>query len=370
MWNRFVFFIFKTLFALAAKIRPPTPETVPVNAKRILVFSTAGIGDSITDSVAIRALKESHPGCHLMVVTHSRRRIVHDHNPFVDIVVPHRKSPVAFFKTWSVVKDFHPDLVVVLRSNDPDIWPLAYLANPHAIVSTPHMTKFPFLISHPVIIPDWDNLHGVEQTLELVRFCGARTTDKRLVYNVTENELESVENKFSSWINHKPLLVLQLGGGKRANWRDWPVEHYISLIKILKSENLFELALTGGIDQAEKALKITSETGAAAHNLAGRISLAETAALLKKSFALVSTDTGVMHLGFAVGTNVIALIHGNNPAHRVGPYGYGDKHQVIQLEAAYNSQSNIKASMSAITPEMVIEKIRSLAQREQIAQIS
>ncbi|MDK3156454.1 glycosyltransferase family 9 protein [Kamptonema cortianum] len=367
MWNRLVFAFFKIFFQAASLLKPPTPHALPVLAERILVFSTAGIGDSITDSVAIRALKESHPGCRLMVVTHARRRIVHDHNPFVDSVTPHRKSPLTFFKTWSVIKKFAPNLVVVLRSNDPDIWPLAYLANRHAVVSTARMTKFDFLISHKIDIPNWDDLHGVEQTLDLVKSAGATTMNKRLVYQVTPDELGKVNEKFKGWINAKPLLILQLGGGKRANWRDWPAEHYISLIKLLGQRNEFELVLTGGMDQAAKALQITTDTGATAHNLAGRISLAETAALLKRSFALVSTDTGVMHLGFAVGTNVIALIHGNNPAHRVGPYGYGDKHLVIQLEAEYNSTAEKKASMSSITPEMVFEKIEFLRQREQIA---
>jgi len=365
MWNRFVFLIFKTVFGILAKVRSPKFDQLPKCPSRILIFSTAGIGDSLTDSVAIKALKETYPTSYITVVTHRNRRIVHDHNPYINQVIPHNKSPLTFLKTWSSIKSFNPDLVVILRSNDPDIWPLAYLANRSAIVSSPRMTKFDFLISHPVPIPNWDNLHGVEQTLEIVRSCGADTCDRKLVYTVNTHELISAEKKFHGWIHNKPLLILQLGGGKRAKWRDWPAERFIELINLLKSEDTFTLVLTGGMDQSQKALEITTQTNAIAHNLAGRVSLAETAALLKKSFALVSTDTGVMHLGFAVGTNVIALIHGNNPAHRVGPYDYAHKHQVIQVDAQYNSSSNNKASMSAITPQMVLEKIHLLTAREQ-----
>ena len=111
-------------------------------------------------------------------------------------------------------------------------------------------------------------------------------------------------------------LVLQLGGGRRAAWRDWPVERYAELIRRCAQGLYPHIFVLGGEDQAERLAELDRFFGNDAkpyHNMVGKLSLAESAALLAGAQALVSTDTGIMHLGFAVGTRVVALIHCNNP---------------------------------------------------------
>ena len=128
--------------------------------------------------------------------------------------------------------------------------------------------------------------------------------------------------------------MLQLGGGRRASWRDWPVTRYAELIRLAAARLDAEIFVLGGEDQEERRRLLESLFAGGAqpyHESWENFTLAESAALLASARALVSTDTGIMHLGFAVGTRVVALIHCNNPASRVGPYGYGDRHRVVQL---------------------------------------
>jgi heptosyltransferase-2 len=96
------------------------------------------------------------------------------------------------------------------------------------------------------------------------------------------------------------------------------------------------------------------------YNLVNQLSLAESAALLAGAKAIVSTDTGIMHLGFAVGTRVVALIHCNNPANRVGPYGYGDRHRVVQLPRPENYRTPEDASMADIAAQTVFQKLKEI----------
>ena len=93
------------------------------------------------------------------------------------------------------------------------------------------------------------------------------------------------------------------------------------------------------------------------HDVVGKFSLTESAALLASARALVSTDTGIMHLGFAVGTRVVALIHCNNPSDRVGPYGYGDRHRVLQLPRPDAYRTPADADMDDITAADVFGKL-------------
>jgi ADP-heptose:LPS heptosyltransferase len=126
--------------------------------------------------------------------------------------------------------------------------------------------------------------------------------------------------------------------------------------------------LTCGKDNLNKANLIATGIGRKeVLNMAGKMTLAQTAALLKKCSVLLSTDTGIMHLGFAVGeVDVLSLIHCFNPASRVGPYGYGDKHTVIQLTPPAGQKPSLSMSMDMIRPEVVYERLKEICIRKGI----
>ena len=366
MWNRLIFYLFYYTFYILYRLFPTKRVDLNnVNPRRILVFSTAGIGDSLTDSPAIRAIKERFHDAHVTVVAHKKRAIIHMHNLYIDELITHSKG--MFIKTLYLLKKRNFDLVVILRANDPDIWPLAWLTNRHAVVSCPVMTRMDFLISHPNIQPDWDYTHGVLQTLRLVETIGAKTDDPRLVYNVREDELEWAYGYMErEGLNGKRLLAFNVGGSRRGGHRDWDYRNFIEVGRKVLDNFDVNILLICGKDNLKKAVLI--EKGLNAHsavkNLAGKLSLSEVAAVLKGCDILLSTDTGIMHLGFAVGgVDVLALIHCMNPASRVGPYGYGYKHQVVQLDGPQGVEEARRISMNDITPEMVYTKLKDMLKR-------
>jgi ADP-heptose:LPS heptosyltransferase len=363
--NRLVFHLYRVVFRWLSRAWPAHPVELKGRVfSKILVFSAAGIGDTLTDSVAIRALKETYPKAEVTVVTHRRRAVLAGHNPFADRVVLYHKSPFRFIGLALHLRQERFDVVVMLRGNDPDVWPLAWLVNRHAVVSCPVMTQFKFLISHPVEIPEWDRTHGVGQTLEIVRSTGADTRQRRLVYRVNDYEATEIRERMRGWGKlERPWVVFQVGGGRRSAWRDWPAANYAGLGRRLLEAYEVELVLLGGGDLREKAEAIHAALDDKGINLAGLLSLAESAALLSQSKVLVSTDTGIMHLGFAVGVDTLALIHCNNPASRVGPYDYGEKHLVIQLEPPEGVAASKEVDMVRITPEKAWAELRKLCDR-------
>jgi ADP-heptose:LPS heptosyltransferase len=359
--NRILFYFFYWIFRVLAFFFPAIPNVLNKKGlKRILVFSAAGIGDTLTDSVAIHALKRSFPAAKIMVVTHRRRAVIALHNPFIDEVILYHKSALYFLTLVRSLRKRSPEVIVMLRGNDPDLWPLAYLVNRHSIISCPRMTRFKFLISHPVEIEKWEHLHGVEQTLEIVRVLGAEVKDRTLVYQVLDEERRSIADRFLSLgLQNKPFIIFQVGGGRRSSWRDWPVFHYASLGKLLIERYDTQIVLLGGRDLDDKGKEIQNALPQAI-NLVGKLSLSESAALLSLATILVSTDTGIMHLGFAVGVDTLALIHCNNPASRVGPYGYGEKHPVIQLAPPVGVPVSKNIEMTRISPDDAWSRLQSL----------
>lgn len=350
-------------FRARAKRRPPQGRPIKLDGNsRILCFTCAGIGDTLTDSVVFRALRETYPGAIIGAVVHRRRRLLVEHNPYISQVFLFHKGPFAFRRLLSELRAAGRwDAILQLRGNDPEPRGLSYLLDPDVTVSTPDMTRLEWLCGHHVVQPDWDETHGVEQTLRLARYVGADTSSPQLVYAVTEPERSALEHRLKAWkIGDRPRLVLQLGGGRRASWRDWPVTRYAELIRLAAAKLDAEIFLLGGPDQEERRALLESLFAGGLcpyHDVVGKFSLAESAALLASARALVSTDTGIMHLGFAVGTRVVALIHCNNPSNRVGPYGYGDRHRVVQLPRPTAYRTPADADMDDISAADVFAKL-------------
>jgi heptosyltransferase-1 len=331
---------------------------------RVLIFSAAGIGDTLTDSVVFKALHETYPGIELVAVCHGRRQALLRHNPFVSKVFCYAKGVPAFLRLYRELRAAGPwDAILHLRGNDPEPRALSFLLHPGVTFSVPNMTKLQDLCGHRVDQPDWDQTHGVLQTLRIAKALGATTKEPQLVFELSpEEEVASESFLCSQGLGERPRLVLQVGGGRRAHWRDWPIENYARVLEHYKGTPI-DLIVLGGRDHRDRAsalAKILEGRGVRYFDLVGKTSLVQSAWLLKSSKAVVSTDTGMMHLSFAVGARVVALIHCNNPASRVGPYGYGDRHRVIELirPAHYAKPSDV--SMNQITPDQVIEKLTEL----------
>jgi len=327
--------------------KPPTPRSV-------VVFSTAGIGDTLSDTPAIRALRESFPTCRITVVVHHKRRAVLEGNPNIDRLIPHAKGPVRFLRTLLAIRRERPDTAVTLRANDPDVWPLAYLSGAKVIASRPQMTRFPFLVNLPVDVPDWMDRPGVEQTLEIVRALGADTADPRMDFAVSEAAKKRVATMLQEQaVDDDPLVAIQVHLSPRLTFRDWPVEHFVLLGRRILDAHPVRLVITGGRDDVAAATAVGQGLGPGAIVVAGRLSLSETAALLTRCRMLITTDTGIMHLGFAIRVPTLALLHPYN-AHRVGPHGYGNLHRmVVHSRMPCKGEDALKVGLAQLSPEVV-----------------
>ena len=82
------------------------------------------------------------------------------------------------------------------------------------------------------------------------------------------------------------------------------------------------MLLTGGPDQAERAYAEAIAAQTSALNLAGQLSLAETAELIAPAKLFAGPDTAVTHIAAAVGTPTIALFGPSNPV-KWGPWPKG-----------------------------------------------
>jgi heptosyltransferase-3 len=111
-------------------------------------------------------------------------------------------------------------------------------------------------------------------------------------------------------------------GGFRREIKQWPQAMWMELGTRVAARG-WDVVLTGGPSDREQSATLAAALGAASvtvHDLAGRLSVGESADLFAGSVATVSVNTGAMHLAAAAGARTVSL-EGPTSARRWGPVG-------------------------------------------------
>ena len=99
----------------------------------------------------------------------------------------------------------------------------------------------------------------------------------------------------------------------------WPAAHFAALAQQLIDQHQLPVLLLGSGKDAEVCAQIASSVNAAhpgtCHDLAGRTSLQDAIALVAGARAMVSNDSGLMHVAAALGVPQVALFGSSSPLH-------------------------------------------------------
>jgi heptosyltransferase-2 len=99
----------------------------------------------------------------------------------------------------------------------------------------------------------------------------------------------------------------------------WPAAHFAALAVQLVAQHQMPVLLLGSNKDADVCAQIASTVKAAysgaCHDLAGRTSLQDAIALVAGARAMVSNDSGLMHVAAALGVPQVALFGSSSPLH-------------------------------------------------------
>jgi lipopolysaccharide heptosyltransferase I len=169
-------------------------------------------------------------------------------------------------------------------------------------------------------------------------------------------------------------IALQPG----ARWlnKRWPVEHFAALVRLLvEKDDQLRFAILGGADDREFGGRITYTTPERCLDLTGKLSLPEMVEWLRRCEAMVTNDTGPMHVAAALRKPVIGLFGPTTPT-RTGPYRQAEFALTHPLPCAPCMKPECHWSqpiecLRAISPERVcIEVVSRLQLRTGVAPAS
>ncbi len=140
--------------------------------------------------------------------------------------------------------------------------------------------------------------------------------------------------------------------------RCYPPEHWIQLIKKIGQVYENPVIVLGSKTEAQYCQGIVSQAKANIHNLAGTLSLEQTAACIARCRLFIGNDGGLIHIASAFNRPVIQLF---GPASSVSFGHFGEHEYVIQKDCPYNPCAENccrlpeKWCMHRISPEEVFD---------------
>jgi len=120
----------------------------------------------------------------------------------------------------------------------------------------------------------------------------------------------------------KGFLALQMGASE--DRRRWPVENFVAVARMAWERDGLVPVLLGTKGEAELGDRFLAEINCPVVNLIGTTSLTELAAVLCLCNALITNDTGTMHLAAGLGVPLCAVFLATAQPWDTGPYRAGN----------------------------------------------
>ncbi|MCX7934903.1 MAG: glycosyltransferase family 9 protein [Planctomycetota bacterium] len=112
---------------------------------------------------------------------------------------------------------------------------------------------------------------------------------------------------------HKPWVGINMNAGEFALYRAWPPEKFAVLAQMLSDRWGCRLLFTGAANEETYVSRHIKHLSASFLNLAGRTSVRQLAAVLKRLRLFISVDSGPLHLAAALGVPTIGIFGPESP---------------------------------------------------------
>lgn len=299
--------------------------------KRILVVSSTAIGDTLLSTPAIKAVRQRYPDAKIFAHFNRDNMELFENNPHINGIISYYGGYKKFFKTIRTFREYKFDLVLILHGNEPQATPMAYLSGAPFILKLPNRNEYSFLLSNKAPTIKWDNIcHGIEQRLKIAELADCKIKDKRMVLPINQKDQKYVSELLTKEGvgPYDTLVGFQVSASTVS--RMWFPDRFINLGKRLVDYfPKIRILITGSPEERKYCEDIKKEIGDRAIVAAGKVPLRLMPALINRLVVLVTGDTGIMHIAFAVRTPVLGLFAVSSWSNTGALYDQ-EKHTVIQ----------------------------------------
>lgn len=339
-----------------------------LNEKRILIYSWAGLGDTIMFTPSLRRIKQQYPACTISFITKAINQSVLKGLPYIDHVYTCKRKclcskirliPILARQDYVIFTDWQPQLALISK----------LLCIPHVSGKTRknHLSEKLFERHIETWVLDTADYAAdtINNALSLVLNVRIDADTKNIdVALPAENEVEKVDAYMETMglAPSEPYLCLALFTGLEE--RNWPVEHAKKLLALIENNLHIPVIIIGPPGKREET------EGIGGINLVGKTSFGEMVEIIRRARLFIGPDSGTMHVAGALDTPQIALFSNDLPS-RWAPSK--NCHVIsLQLPCVNCRNEGIQSCQTrkcnkGITPDMVFETIKSEVGKQQQA---
>lgn len=342
--------------------------------KRILIIKLSAIGDVVHALPFLEVLRENFPNASIdWLVEEQAFQVIAGHSGLDRVIVSRRnswKSRLLHFKSYMPLIREVSEFLKELRSYEYDlVIDLQGLLKSGVLVGLSKGKRkigmggareggWIFLNERPVQV-DYEQ-HAIERYLRVAEYLDCDSISWKGDIPFSDSDKKRTDDLLNAnGIQKRPLVAIN----PMARWKTklWEPERFAALANRITDELSCKVIFTGSNTDRDVIKDIFRKMKGRPINLAGRTSLKQLAYLFTRCAALVTTDTGPMHIGAAMGCRVVALF-GPTAPWRTGPYGHSHEVIRVNLECSpcFKKKCSNMTCMKEITVDRVFEAVKDM----------
>ena len=327
----------------------------------VCFFSNTAIGDTLFSTPVFREFKRNFPNVKVIAVLNPSNADLFKNNPFLDEIVLFNGRWKNFLKVAKILKTKRIDIAFLLHSNEPQATPLAVLSGAKYIFKLPNFKNdFNKFHSNPPTAYG-EPRYVVLNRLEQLKFVGIDSFDTRMELYLNDSDFDAV-NKTINRKDGERIIGFQMGASVRSKF--WLLKRWQELANMILTNKNARIVLTGS--PAERAMTNELErllNSDRVMNLAGKFSVTKAAALIGALDALVTTDTGPLHIAATLKTPFVALFGVTDPRYLMPDFDT-NLHKFLKVEFdvdhTYSKHKDYSHLMEKISAEEVYKNFKEI----------
>ena len=329
---------------------------------RILLIKPSSLGDIVHAMPVVAALKARWPTARLTWLVKRQWAELAERIEGVDRVWPLDGSIAGWLRSVPALRSERWDLVVDLQGLLRSALIGWLSGGPVRVGFANGREGSPMFYTQRVTVPTAD-MHAVDRYVLVAAAIGAPVASRpEFRFIIRERDLVAARTVFSEHglSLEQPWLALNVS----ARWptKRWPLSSFAAVAEELTKAGYGPIVAMGSAEDRAAVHSLQAMTSCTIVDLAGAVPLGCLPACLSRATALVTNDSGPMHVAAAVGTPVVALF-GPTSAARTGPYG--DIHEVLTHDVSCRPcfsrrcrHSPEMECLEAISPQLVVDAVR------------
>ena len=330
----------------------------PSTHQTMLIHSPNWLGDVVMALPAFRVWRDRHPDAHVHVLAKRRVAALWGFVRDVDSVIVLDEGREGARAARDAIRAAHCTEAILLPQSFRSAW-IVWRAGVGTLRGTAGQFRS-FMISDAVTLDGLDDAH---QQVEYARMLGV--DDAPLPPPC--DALDASRLPFPAVAGDVSEALVLLPGAARGGSKRWPAASFAeTAARALEAGLARRVVVCGTPGEAAECAAVAEALAArfpdAVLNLCGKTNLAELAGLLARCRAVLSNDSGGMHLATAAGAPVVAVFGLTDPA-KTGPLGRSAVVAAVGVRpsrAIARESAAATRALASISPGRVFAALRQL----------